>query len=86
MTIKPLELEQIAKLHDVKLPNNKWRLVRADVEFVRDGVLGEWAQVIFDSLNNTFYVKTNKCIVYPEDRQPLDEAMDLMDKINKIIK
>lgn len=80
-----LSLATVQQLQGLKLPSGEWRCVKAEICFERKGVLGEWAIVIYDSHNNTFYVKTNKAIVYQNDCPALEEAIKLMRKANEII-
>lgn len=70
-------------LDTVKLPSGEWSIARAEIRFERKGVLGEWATVIWDDMNDTFYVKTNKAIVYEDDVPALKEAIDLMKSANE---
>lgn len=82
---KELLLEQVDRLRKLKLPP-EWEVAKLDVIFVRSGVLGDYATVIFDSLNGVFYAKTNKAIVYPNDVNALKEAINIMKQANTIIK
>ncbi len=82
---KNVSVKTLAQLERVNLPSDEWKLMRAEIKFERRGVLGEWASVVWDSGNNVFYVSTNKCIVYPDDQKALNEAMALMNKVNKIV-
>ena len=52
-------------LDTVNLPSSEWYIAKAEIKFERKGLEGEWATVIWDDMNNTFYVKTNKAIVLP---------------------
>lgn len=85
MKTKKIDINKLAELENIKLPNEKWSLLRAEIEFKREGYLEEFATVVYDSRNATFYVKTNKAIVYPGDEPALKEALELMHKANKII-
>jgi hypothetical protein len=71
-------------LNEIKLAP-EWSMIRAEIQFERKGVLGEWATVIWDPGNAVFYVKTNKAIVYPDDTPALLEAVNLMNKANEIV-
>lgn len=83
-TMKDITVAKVQKLQDIKLPD-EWKVVRAEIKFERSGHLGEYASVIYDSRNKTFYVATNKAIVYPGDEKALQEALTLMKKANDII-
>lgn len=82
-----LLLEQVSKLRELKLPP-KWEVAKLDVVFKR--VSGEDmykdAQVVYDSRNDTFYVQTSKSIVYESEKEPMLEAIEVMEKANRIIK
>lgn len=80
--IKIKELEELTKL---QLPSDEWKMVRADIKFERRGMEGEWASVVWDYSNSTFYVKTNKCTVYSDDSNALLEAISLMNAVNNIM-
>ena len=81
--MKPL-LDHVKKLASVNLPP-KWGIMRLEVKFVRQGLLGEYASVIYDPSNSCFYVKTNKSIVYPGDEKALLEAIEIMHNSNTIL-
>lgn len=80
-----LSLATVQKLQELKLPSGEWHCVKAEISFERRGILGEWATVIYDASNNTFYVQMNKAIVYQNDCPALEEAIKLMRKANEII-
>lgn len=86
MAWKTIKVKDIKALESIKLPSKKWSVIRAEITFERDGCLGDWAQVVYDGMNDVFYVKTNKCIVYSGDEGPLQEALKLMNIANRIIK
>lgn len=79
-------LEFQDKLREMKLPPH-WKVSKLEVTFRREGTLGEFAEVIYWDYSGepTFYVKTNKAIVYPDDVKALREAIEVMDEANKII-
>lgn len=87
MLKKELLLEQVEKLREMRLPP-KWEIAKLDVTFKR--ISGEDmykdAEVIYDIYNETFYVKTHKSIVYESEKKPMQEAIEIMEKANKIIK
>lgn len=87
MARKELLLEQVEKLREIKLPE-KWEVAKLDVTFKRRSGEDMYkdAEVVYDSLNNTFYVKTAKSIVYESEKKPMLEAIEIMEKANKIIK
>lgn len=80
-----IALEKQKKLSEMELPSGEWSVVEMEVRFIRKGQEGEWASVVYDASNDTFYVKTNKAIVYPGDEPALQEALDLMKRANKVI-
>jgi len=80
-----LLIDTIKKLRNIKLPD-KWSVCKLDVTFERDGVSGGYATVIYDYRNDVFYVKTNKCIIYPEDINSVQEGIEIMKRANGIIK
>lgn len=82
--MKKVGIEQFKKLEKLKLPK-KWFVKRAEITFEREGSFGKFQQVIYDSLNDVFYVQNNKCIVYPKDQKYLKEAIDVMNKVNRIL-
>lgn len=82
---KELLLEQVDRLRKLKLPL-EWEVAKLDVEFTRKGTCGDWATVVYDSMNNIFYVKTNKSIIYPVDWKATKEGVDIMKQANEIIK
>ncbi len=81
---KDLLLEQIDELRNIKLPAG-WEVARLDVEFVKPGLLQEYSQVIYDARNGVFYARTNNSIIYPEEKKVTMEAIEIMEKANKII-
>jgi hypothetical protein len=83
--IQELMLEQVDRLRKMRLPAS-WKVAKLDVHFEREGYLGDYASVVYDSMNNCFYVKTNKAIVYQGDKKALVEAISIMDEANRIIK
>jgi hypothetical protein len=84
MKPKDLSLAKVQALSQLALPEH-WKCVRAEIKFEREGHLGEWATVVYDGHNNTFYVQTNKAIVYQNDTPALEEAIALMREANTII-
>lgn len=82
-----LILEQVDKLRQLKLPP-KWEVAKLDVTFKRRSGEDMYkdAEVVYDSMNNTFYVKTCKSIVYEGEKEPMLEAIKVMEQANKIIK
>lgn len=81
---KEILLEQADELRKLKLPP-KWEVSKLDVTFRRSGFMEDYAEVIYDSTNKTFYVKTNKSIVYPDEVQTMKQAIGVMNKANAII-
>jgi len=84
---KELVLEQVDKLRQIKLPP-KWEVAKLDVVFKRRSGVDMYkdAEVVYDSMNNCFYVKTCKSIVYESEKLPMLEAIEVMEKANRIIK
>ncbi len=82
---KEILMEQMDELRQMPLPP-EWKVSRLEVTFEREGILGEWGSVIYDNRNDTFYVKTNKSIIYPDDTKATQEAIKIMEIANKIIK
>lgn len=82
---KELLIDQADDLRKMRLPIN-WEVSKLEVTFRRKGFMEDYAEVIYDSMNKTFYVKTNKSIVYPGDTKTMNEAMEVMRKANNIIK
>lgn len=82
-----LLLEQVDKLRKIKLPD-KWEVAQLDVVFKRKSGIDMYkdAEVIYDGMNNTFYVRTAKSIVYESEKKPMLEAIEVMEQANKIIK
>lgn len=85
MKKKELLIDQADDLRRVKLPP-EWNVSKIEVTFRRRGFLENYAEVIYDSTNKTFYVKTNKSIVYPNEVNTMREAIGIMKKANDIIK
>lgn len=84
MEKKIREIKEFAKM---KLPD-EWKMVELEAKFVREA-LGEpekWATVVFDNMNNVFFVKTQKSIVYEGESEIMEEAINIMRRANKIIK
>lgn len=81
---KELLLDQVDKLRKIKLPP-EWEVAKLDVEFKRKGFLGDFAVVTYDSMNNCFYTKTNKAIVYKDDEKALLEGLKIMKQANSIL-
>lgn len=86
MKTKELLLDQVDKLRELKLPP-KWEVAKLEVSFKRKSGEDMYkdAEVVYDSLNGVFYVKTTKSIVYPEEVLPMNQAMSVMKEANKII-
>lgn len=82
---KELLLKQVDELRKIKLPE-KWEVAKLDVVFKRNGAdIYQSAEVIYDTLNGYFYVKTTKSIVYESEAKPMLEAVSVMRKANKVI-
>lgn len=83
---KELLLEQVDRLRAMRLPKG-WEMAKLEVVFERKGQLDEWAQVIYWNYSGepTFYVQTNKAIIYPEAVKPTMEAIEIMKRANEII-
>jgi len=84
MDKKELLIEQVERLRKMRLPAS-WKVAKLDVVFERQGVHNEWASVIYDDMNKTFYVKTNKSIVYPSEKKATKEAIKIMERANTIL-
>lgn len=86
MKRKELLLDQVDKLRSLKLPP-KWEVAKLEVSFKRRSGEDFYkdAEVIYDDLNGTFYVKTAKSIVYPEEVLPMNQAIAVMKSANEII-
>ena len=84
---KEILIEQVDKLRKMDLPP-KWEVAKIEVSFKRRSGEDMYkdAEVVYDSLNETFYVKTAKSIVYPEEVLPMNQAISVMKEANKIIK
>lgn len=82
-----LLLEQVDKLRNIKLPAG-WEVAKLDVVFEKKDVSNMYksAFVIYDDMNDTFYVKTSKSIVYESEKDSMQEAIQVMEKANNIIK
>ncbi len=84
--MKELLLEQINELKKIKLPEG-WKIAKLDVVFKKSGIdMYHNGKVIYDSMNDCFYVKTQKSIVYESESKVMEEAIKIMKKANKIIK
>lgn len=82
---KELPLDKIKQLKQMELPE-KWKVSRVTVEFERPGTLSEWASVVYDNLNDVFFVKGYRGnTVYEEDYSVLNEAVGVMRKANRVI-
>lgn len=86
MKLKQISIKTLADLQKVKLPGSGWSVARLEVLYERKGQLGEWATVVYDTRNETFYVHTNKAIVYESDSKTMLEAISLMKQVNKVLK
>jgi hypothetical protein len=80
-----LQIEQVDSLRKLKLPDG-WEVTRLDVSFSKKGYSGHFAAVDYDGLNNVFYVRTDKAIVYPTDESLVVEAIGVMRKANTVIR
>ena len=82
---KEILMEHVSKLRDMKLPP-KWKVAKLDVVFRREGFNEQSASVVYDSMNDCFYVRTDKVIVYENNKKAVLEGINIMKKANKIIK
>ena len=84
-TTKELLIDQADDLRKIKPPPN-WEVSKLDVTFRRKGFCEDYAEVIYDSMNKTFYIKTDKSIIYPSNVNTTQEAIEVMKKANNVIK
>lgn len=83
--IKELKLEQVDRLSKMKLPEG-WEATKLEVSFERKNIDGEWAKVIYDARNDTFYVHHNRGYLYPHEVKMMEESIEIMNEANQIIK
>lgn len=82
-----MEIKELEDFLKIKLPP-EWNMVKLEAKFERTA-LGQpemWATVVLDESNKTFYVKTQKSVVYEQESEIMEEAISIMRKANKIIK
>lgn len=80
-----LLIDQESELRKLKLPP-KWSVAKIEVTFKRSGFCEDYAEVIYDSLNKTFYIRTDRSIIYPSNLKTTQEAIRVMNKANRVIK
>ena len=81
---KELLVEHADRLRKLKLPPN-WEVSKLDVVFKREGLAHKYASVVYDSMNNVFYLKAENVTCYPEKVKTLLEGFSVMSKANAVI-